>query len=220
MIARMFILALLTCFLATPLLAQGSPITVRAASDGVPARAIGLVFSDNGVLQTPDTEIERLREGEYLITFAPRRMRQVLGETRGSLRASAIIENEDGSIVHANVTHLKAAGEDHPLSGPLCELRTSISSGVQSQSSGIFHQLIKLREDKRQNHLAELGRKITPELQYKIKRLEENFGLSEGTEISASLEPYVLIQRLARLQNAITLLKANKPRPAEEQETN
>jgi hypothetical protein len=181
-------------------------IAVRVESKPALVRARGIVFSSRSSLEIPDTEITKIGDKLYEITFSVPH-----SKVESDSVASAIATDENGANVFAAVTPaFDSAAKDLIASVPECPAEDS-SRAVNTTSPGTIKQLVDVRAERMEIVRLKIKRAMDGNVLEKLAKFEEAFGLTRASELSPDLPPAELFDRLSRIQHALRKYQAYKP---------
>jgi hypothetical protein len=203
----------------TPAHAQALPITepltvnVRVEAKPEPKKAIGMVLSAGRTVEIPETTIKKMGEKLYLITFVVDR-----NIVRKDSVATAMAFDENGTVSFANVSPELLSESKTLISRiPECPAEDP-SSVVKLDQQGPLQQLVDVRSERAEIARVKISKMLDEQFLSKLQRFEDAFGLDKSEELSASLPPEALVDRLSRITHAVNkyrmFKKAPTPTPA------
>lgn len=194
--------ALVALFSAPCMAASAEPqtITFTVETNIEPITGIGLLMKQNGVVQKPGVQFSKLDKGIWKASFTAEP-----AELEQYTLASVMLLSSEGDIASSNVRSLKAITAP---AIPKCSPQQAVVVSADTQIS-VLQSLVSVRSARRDNSQARVAEMLKGEFLETLKKLEKGFGLSRGTELSASLPPTELVDRLSRVLNAIRNYRAN-----------
>lgn len=223
MTRRYFSPALFAVSLALSFIHHGAPsiayaedkeVIIRIDSDIEPVRAVGLVLTSDGTTEKSDAKFARSQSGNLEVTFS------YTSEEAGSdALATAMVQSSDGSVAFGHVRKLSAINGSRDL--PVCK-GEKLAIAPNPSQIGLLQSLVDVRSARRELVQAKVSNLMKDDFLEMLKKLESGFGLTYAKELSPSLPPVELIDRLTRILNAVKnyrMSKANRsaPEPAPEQ---
>jgi hypothetical protein len=187
----------------------GSNLTIAVRVESKPqlVRARGIVFSSRSSFEVTDTEITKIGDKLYEITFSAPRSK-VLSDSV----ASAIATDENGSEVFATVTPAYDSEAKNLLASvPECPAEDS-SRAVNTTSPGTIKQLVDVRAERMEIVRLKIKRAMDGNVLQKLAKFEEAFGLTRAEELNPDLPPEELFDRLSRIHHALRKYQTYKPR--------
>jgi hypothetical protein len=181
-------------------------VKVRVEAKPEPTKAIGILLSTTGVKEVSDTAIQKVGERLYDITFRVERA----GLTEDTV-ATAMATSADGQVTFANVTPALLS-DSHAITGsvPECPGEDPTSIAVLNQL-GPLRQLVDVRTERSKFAREKIRRALDESMLAKLSRYEKHFGLNQsGEPLSADLPAEVLLDRLSRINFALTEFKTFK----------
>lgn len=181
-------------------------VRVRVELKPEPTKALGLILSTTGIQQIGSTAISKVGEKLYDISFTVDRK-----DLKDDSVATALAVNADGQSTFSNVTPVLLSDSRSMLAAiPECPGEDPTQIAVLNQL-GPLQQLVEVRSERLTMARVKLSRALDSELLTKLSRFEEYFGLdtSAGT-LSAELPPALLLDRLARINYALSQYRGFK----------
>jgi hypothetical protein len=184
-------------------------IKVRLETKPEPTNAIGILLSTDGAKQITETQIQKLSDRLYEVSFEVDRKQLQEDSVATAMAVSAM-----GDISFANVTPISAEnGGDLLGSIPDCAPEDPTQIATLEQI-GLVQQLVGVKKQRAALAKKKVAISLDEETAKKIQNFEAALGLSNVEPISADLPPTELVDRLSRLNFAIKRYKAFKPRTA------
>lgn len=205
---------------ATTCLGQALPLTepitvnVRVEAKPEPKKAIGMVLSAGRTVEIAETTIKKAGEKLYIISFVVDR-----NIVRKDTVATAIAFDENGNVSFANVSpELLSDGKTLLSRIPECPPEDP-SAIVKLDQQGPLQQLVDVRKERAELARLKISRMLDESFLQKLHRFEDAFGLDKSEELSGSLPPDVLVDRLSRITHAVKKYRMFKkaPTPAPEE---
>jgi hypothetical protein len=183
-------------------------VNVRVETKPEPKKAIGMVLSSGRTVEIPETTIKKVGEKLYLISFVVDR-----NIVRKDSVATAMAFDENGSVSFANVSPaLLSDGKTLLSSIPECPSEDP-SAIVKLDQQGPLQQLVDVRSERAELARLKISRMLDESFLAKLNRFEDAFGLDKSEELSASLPPEVLVDRLSRITHAMKKYRMFKTSP-------
>lgn len=184
-------------------------VRARVESKDEPKKAIGMILSTNGSQQYPGATVSKVSDKLYDIAFTVDKS----SLTEDSV-ATAIGFTEAGAIVFANVTPPVLSENQEALASiPECSPEDTTTVAALNHI-GPLQQLVDVRTERASFARMRLDRALTPEMQARLKKAEQVFGLTSPDEISSTLPALELVDRLSRINFALKNYRAFKRQPA------
>lgn len=178
--------------------------TVRAETKSDPKLAIGLVISSKGSEQFSDVRIARVNDSLIELQFnVPTK------DLPSDAVATALIENEKGDLIFANVSPALNSDVSALLSIPECP-NDDYSNLANQNQLGPLRSLVQVRQARSELALLKISGIMNEKLLSKLSKFEAAFGLSGVDELSPKLPPAELVNRLSRLYEAMREYKTFK----------
>jgi hypothetical protein len=169
--------------------------------------AKGIVFSSRSSFEVADTNVTKIGDKLYEISFAVPR-----SKIQPDSVASAIGTDENGGTVFAGVTPaLSSEALDLLSSIPECPGQDS-SRAISTTSPGTLKQLVDVRAERMEIVRIKLRRAMDGNALAKLAKFEEAFGLHRSEELSPDLAPAELFDRLSRIQHALRKYQLHQPK--------
>lgn len=189
-------------------------VNVRVEAKPEPKKAVGMVLSAGRTVEISETTIKKVGEKVYLISFVVDR-----NIVRKDSVATAMAFDENGTVSFANVSpELLSDGKTLLSRIPECPAEDP-SAIVKLDQQGPLQQLVDVRTERAELARLKISRMLDESFLTKLHRFEDAFGLDKSEELSASLPPEVLVDRLSRITHAVKkyrmFKKAPTPAPAE-----
>jgi hypothetical protein len=167
-------------------------VNVRAKF--TPVQASGLIWSERETGERAAISLQKIKENLYVVSFP-----YIRGEVRPDTYASAILTSKTGEIAFGEVRSLFGTGHKHSIySIPACLPERSALTADRSRL-GALEKLVEFRSQRRETYRKEIVQLLSPTFIDDLKRLESGFGLTSTNELSASLDPFELVERLSKL---------------------
>jgi hypothetical protein len=177
-------------------------LTVETKSP--PKEVKGLILSTSGSSEISETQITKIGDKLFQVIFSI-----PSNQLHTDTVATAMITAEDGSIAFSNVS--PALSADPSVSLALLDIKdcpAEQAKGVVNPSNiGALRQLVDIRTARADLAKMKLGRAFTDTFLAKLKKFEDAFGLTSDEPLSAELPAEVLVERLARLNYALSEYK-------------
>lgn len=204
----------MTCHGQALPLTEPLTVNVRVEAKPEPKKAIGMVLSAGRTVEIPETTIKKVGEKLYLISFIVDR-----NIVRKDSVATAMAFDENGNVSFANVSpELLSDGKTLISRIPECPSEDP-SAIVKLDQQGPLQQLVDVRNERAELARLKISRMLDESFLTKLHRFEDAFGLDQSEELSASLPPEVLVDRLSRITHAVKKYRMFKktptPAPAE-----
>ena len=204
----------MTCHGQALPLTEPLTVNVRVEAKPEPKKAIGMVLSAGRTVEIPETTIKKVGEKLYLISFIVDR-----NIVRKDSVATAMAFDENGNVSFANVSpELLSDGKTLISRIPECPSEDP-SAIVKLDQQGPIQQLVDVRNERAELARLKISRMLDESFLTKLHRFEDAFGLDQSEELSASLPPEVLVDRLSRITHAVKKYRMFKktptPAPAE-----
>jgi hypothetical protein len=123
--------------------------------------------------------------------------------------------SKNGDTAFGNVKTLPTAGTTKQASDiPACpqeEANPALNSDMT-----LIEKLVEIRARQRANRFEKLSALLKGDFLEKLRKFENGFGLVSEPKLSADLNPYDLVDRLARLNAALQTYSAHKQKAEEE----
>lgn len=192
------------------------PITVNVQVEAKPEpkKAIGMVLSSGRTIEIEETTIKKVGEKLYLISFVVDR-----NVVRKDSVATAMAFDENGTVYFANVSPELLADNKNLLSRiPECPAEDP-SAVVKLDQQGPLQKLVDVRTERAELARLKISTLLDEDFLEKLNRFEDAFGLDKSEEITATLPPEVLVDRLSRITHAVKKYRMFKkaPSPAAEE---
>ena len=203
-----------TCFGQALPLTEPITVNVRVEAKPEPKKAIGMVLSAGRTVEIAETTIKKAGEKLYIISFVVDR-----NIVRKDSVATAIAFDENGNVSFANVSpELLSDGKTLLSRIPECPPEDP-SAIVKLDQQGPLQQLVDVRKERAELARLKISRMLDESFLQKLHRFEDAFGLDKSEELSASLPPEVLVDRLSRITHAVKKYRMFKkaPTPAPEE---
>jgi hypothetical protein len=186
------------------------PITVNVQVEAKPEpkKAIGMVLSSGRTIEIQDTTIKKIGEKLFLISFVVDR-----NIVRRDSVATAMAFDENGNVSFANVSAELLSDNKNLLSRiPECPAEDP-SAIVKLDQQGPLQKLVDVRTERAEIARLKISKMLDEEFLDKLHRFEDAFGLDKSEELSASLPPEVLVDRLSRITHAVKKYRMFKKAP-------
>ena len=178
-------------------------VDVPAVFDGL--AAIGIVVAGEQTFQFPGAEVTRATPDLLTVRFS-------LDTTQfpeGSM-ATAIVVGARGAKAYGPIrpigpTSAQTSRADIPLCAP-----EKIKMANAEGQLGVLQSLYDVRLARRKVLQTKLTRILTPEFLARINSLERGFGLDRDRAITLETNPAELIDRVARVRNAVQQYRLRK----------
>ena len=197
-----------TCFGQALPLTEPLTVNVRVEAKPEPKKAVGMVLSAGRTIEIPETTIKKVGEKLYLISFVVDR-----NIVRKDSVATAMAFDENGNVSFANVSpELLSDGKTLISRIPECPSEDP-SAIVKLDQQGPLQQLVDVRNERAELARLKISRMLDESFLAKLNRFEDAFGLDKSEELSASLPPEVLVDRLSRITHAMKKYRMFKKTP-------
>lgn len=186
------------------------PITVNVHVEAKPEpkKAIGMVLSSGRTLEIEDTTIKKVGEKLYLISFVVDR-----NIVRRDSVATAMAFDENGTVYFANVSPELLSDAKNLLSRiPECPAEDP-AAVVKLDQQGPLRKLVDVRTERAELARLKISTMLDEDFIEKLQRFEDAFGLDKSEELTASLPPEVLVDRLSRITHAVKKYRMFKKAP-------
>ena len=195
---------LAVCFGPVVQAEKGAQAVIDIPASLTPARAVGLVLTNNGTTQVEKAKFVNNGKGIITVTFP-----YSLAKVKGEAYASAMVQSESGDYAFGPVRRLGVPGSEISLMGrPNCS-PPPVNPGLASHIA-LLEQLVTKRSDRRVNRETVLKDQLSGELLKKLQRYEKGFGFNYKNELSPTLNPVELSFRLDRILDTLKLLKLRR----------
>lgn len=179
-------------------------IEVEVDADFEPTSVVGLVINMAGTIQKPGLDAKPGQLGKLIVAVPV-----TANEIDPTTSATAILRGPNDALAFGTVRALNSASSLSTLqsyanlpqcaSGTALVAKTTNSAALESDKIALLDSLVKIRSKRRETLQAQLALLLTPDLLTRISKLERGFGLAVEPEISATLPPAAIADRLARL---------------------
>ena len=202
--------ALISCLLSAPAFSAQEVAEVLIPTKLEPTQALGLLISPNGVQQIANTEMIKSEKGE-LIVAVPYDEDKTLPGTL----VTAMVFGKSGAFAFGAMRELPPKGvRPAPAEMPLCPEEPAGPELTHAMTS--IQKLVEIRGKLVETNQHRVVGMLNEELLNKLKKLERGFGLEREQELSPHMDPFLLVDRLDRILNALKTYSFFKP--AEEEE--
>lgn len=187
------------------------PITVNVQVEAKPEpkKAIGMVMSSGRTIEIQETTIKKVGEKLYLVSFIVDR-----NIVRKDSVATAMAFDENGNVTFANVSPELLSENKNLLSRiPDCPAEDT-SAVVKLDQQGPLQKLVDVRTERAEIARLKISTMLDEAFLEKLHRFEDAFGLDKSEEITATLPPEVLVDRLSRITHAVKKYRMFKKAPA------
>jgi len=172
--------------------------------------ALGLLISQDGVQQVTNTEITTSEDGG-LIVAVPYDEDKVLPGTL----VTAMVFGKSGAFALGAMRELPAKGAGPiPAEMPLCP-EEAVGPELSRALTSI-QKLVEIRQKLVETNRSRVASLLNEELLNKLKKLERGFGLKYEQELNPHMDPFLLINRLTRVLNALKTYSFFKPNEEED----
>ncbi len=196
------------CYAQALPLTEPITVNVQVEAKPEPKKAIGMVLSAGRTIEIEDTTIKKVGEKLYLISFVVDR-----NIVRRDSVATAMAFDENGNVTFANVTPELLSDNKNLLARiPECPAEDP-SAIVKLDQKGPLQQLVDVRTERAEIARLKISKLLDEPFLDKLHRFEDAFGLDKSEEISASLPPEVLVDRLSRITHAVKKYRMFKKAP-------
>ena len=194
---------------ATSLLAESASVFVPAVAN--PQQAVALVYSPTGLTQRPATKILPGEDGSVIVSFDYSKQ-----DVRNGAFATIMVLNEDGSASFSNSIMLEQneQGVSVDYRAKLAQCSPQRLGEIRHNQQGLFESLIDIREKRVLNTRSQLEQIGNEQTMAKLRKLEQGFGFTYPDELSLSLPPVELANRLDQLKLSIESYQFYKSRKA------
>jgi hypothetical protein len=183
-------------------------VNVQVEAKPEPKKAIGVVLSAGRTIEIEDTTIKKIGEKLFLISFVVDR-----NIVRRDSVATAMAFDENGTVTFANVSPELLSDTKNLLQRiPECPPEDP-SAIVKLDQRGPLQQLVDVRTERAEIARLKISKLLDEPFLEKLHRFEDAFGLDKSEEISASLPPEVLVDRLSRITHAVKKYRMFKKAP-------
>jgi hypothetical protein len=183
-------------------------IKVRVEAKPQPTKAIGLLLSTTGASQIAETSLHKVGDKLYDVIFTVPR-----NSLQDDSVATAMAISAGGDITFANVTPaLLSDAKTSVANIPECPSEDTTNLATINQLAPL-KALVDIRVDRAELAQRKMQRSLTTETLEKLKRFERAFGLAQTEELSLSLSPQDLVDRLARINFALKEYQVFKKPP-------
>jgi hypothetical protein len=183
-------------------------VNVRVEAKPEPKKAVGMVLSAGRTVEIPETTIKKVGEKLYIVSFIVDR-----NIVRKDSVATAMAFDETGKVSFANVSpELLSDGKTLISRIPECPSEDP-SAIVKLDQKGPLQQLVDVRNERAELARLKISRMLDESFLTKLHRFEDAFGLDQSEELTASLPPEVLVDRLSRITHAVKKYRMFKKTP-------
>jgi hypothetical protein len=180
-------------------------VRVQVESKSPPSQVLGLVLSKGSANQEKDTKVTKI--GDYLYEVLFKVPASTIDES--SVATALVITKDDQWIFGSMTPTLVSNPDGELLNVPECAPET-VSDKIQQGHVAPFKSLVDIRSARADLAKMQIGRLLSDEFIVKLRKAEQLFGVSRTTELSADLPPAELVDRLARLSDAIRDFKKSQ----------
>jgi hypothetical protein len=167
-----------------------------------------MVLSAGRTVEIPETTIKKVGEKLYIVSFIVDR-----NIVRKDSVATAMAFDETGKVSFANVSpELLSDGKTLISRIPECPSEDP-SAIVKLDQKGPLQQLVDVRNERAELARLKISRMLDESFLTKLHRFEDAFGLDQSEELTASLPPEVLVDRLSRITHAVKKYRMFKKTP-------
>jgi hypothetical protein len=156
------------------------------------------VLSKGTASQEKDTKVTKI--GDYLYEVLFKVPSSTLDES--SVGTALVITKDDQWIFGSITPALVSNPDGELLNVPECPPEL-VSDKIQQGHVAPFKSLVDIRSARADLAKMQIGRLLSDEFLVKLRKAEQLFGISRTTELSADLPAAELVDRLARLSDAI-----------------
>jgi hypothetical protein len=200
--------ASITCHGQALPLTEPLTVNVRVEAKPEPKKAVGMVLSAGRTVEFPETTIKKVGEKLYIVSFIVDR-----NIVRKDSVATAMAFDENGNVSFANVSpELLSDGKTLISRIPECPSEDP-SAIVKLDQQGPLQQLVDVRNERAELARLKISRMLDESFLTKLHRFEDAFGLDQSEELTASLPPEVLVDRLSRITHAVKKYRMFKKTP-------
>lgn len=203
-----------TCHAQALPLTEPITVNVQVEAKPDPKKAIGMVLSSGRTIEIQETTIKKVGEKLFMISFVVDR-----NIVRKDSVATAMAFDENGNVTFANVSPELLSDNKNLLSRiPDCPAEDP-SAVVKLDQQGPLQKLVDVRTERAEIARLKISTMLDEDFLEKLHRFEDAFGLDKSEEITASLPPEVLVDRLSRITHAVKKYRMFKkaPTPAPEE---
>lgn len=171
-----------------------------------PVSAQGLIISKAGLNPVKISEIIKKSQGGYGLVIS---MSELSALEAGSF-ATAIATDSEGTRYYGSMVAIDNADfYNRSAQLPYCE-QTEVTPFKLAGQYALLESLVAVRSARRDYNQKMIKEELNPEFLDQLKKLEAGFGLKAKDELSASMHPVILIQRLSRILNTVKSYNSNK----------
>lgn len=207
---RVFLLTISLLLLGVAPAAYAAPtpdMELIVEADFEPTQAVGLLITEKGSTPKEQAKFTKLENGKFLVSFP-----LSAAELKSSGTATAILYDTAGHSAYGEVREIAREGlRPAPIGMSECKEKGSIPTTLQGQLA-LLESLVGIRSQRREVLQEALKSEFSGDMLERLQRLEDGFGLKSASELSPSLAPYQLVERLSAIVASIKNVRANKAR--------
>lgn len=183
-------------------------IQIEIPSDGSNSQASALILSAQNSYEDSNVALKSNNETSIVsYNFKPE---EISDETN----IVAFSSSADGQLSFSTVMNISSSvGTISRSELPVCDYTPT--ARITPDSFSIYESLVHVRLDRRSNLAASIKEALQGDLLERLKQSEKVLGLSSVPELSASLPPTELVDRLNRILFAIQQYRIQKAKAAE-----
>jgi hypothetical protein len=185
--------------------AQDRTIQVNATANFKPISAIGIIMTNNKVLQNPVSKFEQISEEVTMLTIP-----YDINEVDSGSMVTAYLIGPQGEIAMGDVKLITSAQSTKSFySLPECKNEIKLPPGLTDQS-GWVEKILNVRLARREAYQLLIGQILSGNFLQRLQKLEKGFGIERTTKLTADLSAFELVDRLSRIASAIKSYQTSK----------